>query len=264
MLTAVKNQGSLLLTTVKYNIMREMTNRTAFIMNVLFMMLNNSTFIIQWMVILHLKKEIGGYGIREIMTLWALSASAYGFAHIFFHRAFSLSELITEGKLDAFLVQPKNVLVSAITSTTSISAIGDLAYGFVLIFFTGISLRKFLLFTLFTITGGFIFTAFAVIAGSLSFWIVRGDYIAGNLTGIMVNFSTYPDGIFKGAVKVMLFTIIPIGFYNYLPVKTMIDFQLPYLLGILFVAMFIVLLAFLVFHKGLKRYSSGNLMSARI
>ncbi len=28
----------------------------------------------------------------------------------------------------------------------------------------------------------FIFTAFAVIAGSFSFWIVRGDYIAGNLT----------------------------------------------------------------------------------
>jgi len=56
MLTAVKNQGSLLLTIVKYNIMREITNKTAFIMNVLFMMLNNSTFIIQWMVILPLKK----------------------------------------------------------------------------------------------------------------------------------------------------------------------------------------------------------------
>ncbi len=111
MLTEVKSEIQILLLTVRYNIMREMTNKAAFITNVLFMMLNNSTFIIQWAVLFHLKKEIGGYGMKEIILLWALAASSYGFAHIFFHKAFSLSDLITEGKLDAFLVQPKKCVI---------------------------------------------------------------------------------------------------------------------------------------------------------
>lgn len=264
MLTEVKGEFQILLLTVRYNIMREMTNKTAFITNVLFMMLNNSTFIIQWAVLFHLKKEIGGYGMKEIMLLWALAASSYGFAHIFFHRAFGLSELITEGKLDAFLVQPKSVLLAVISSATSPPAMGDLLYGYVLIFFTGITLGKFLLFTLFTITGGFLYTAFAVIAGSVSFWITRGDLIAANLTSTMVNFSTYPDGIFKGLIKVLVYTLIPIGFYIYLPVSIILHWNLIYL-GLVFLATVLIIgIAFAVFYKGLRRYSSGNLMSARV
>lgn len=264
MLTEAKGQFDILLLTVKYNVMREMTNKVSFTTNVLFMMLNNSTFIIQWIILFHLKKEIGGYGMREIMLLWALAASSYGFAHIFFHRAFSLSELITEGKLDAFLVQPKNVLLSVISSTTSPPAMGDLLYGFVLVFFTGISVRRLFLFTLFTITGGLLYTAFAVAAGSLSFWITRGDLLAVNLTNTMINFSTYPDGIFKGVIKVALYTLIPIGFYIYLPVKVIL---LPKLLSLLWVLLAVTIvtgIAFFLFYKGLRRYSSGNLMSARI
>jgi len=264
MLTEVKSEIQLLLLTVRYNIMREMTNKAAFTTNVLFMMLNNSTFIIQWAVLFHLKKEIGGYGMKEIILLWALAASSYGFAHIFFHKAFSLSDLITEGKLDAFLVQPKSVLLSVISSSTSPPAMGDLLYGFVLIFFTGITPLKFMLFTLFTITGGLLYSAFAVITGSISFWITRGDLIAMNLTNTMVNFSTYPDGIFKGLIKVLVYTLIPIGFYIYLPVSILLHLNLIYLGLVFLVTVIIINIAFAVFYKGLKRYSSGNLMSARV
>lgn len=264
MLTVVKNQIAILFLTVKYNVMREMTNRTSFAMNVLFMILNNSTFIIQWLVLFELKRNIGGYALKDILMLWALAASAYGFAHIFFHRAFSMSELITDGKLDAFLVQPKDVLLSVISSQTSTPAIGDLVYGFVLICFTGFSIGKLLLFTLFTVTGGLLYTAFAVLTGSLSFWITKGDLIAGNLSSTMVNFSTYPDGIFKGIIKVLLFTLIPIGFYIYLPVRIMLHFNIVLLLSVIAVTAFIIYMAFLLFNKGLKKYSSGNLMSARI
>lgn len=264
MLTEVKNQTGVLLLTVKYNVMREMTNRASFATNVLFMVLNNSTFIIQWLLLFHLKKDIGGYALKDVMTLWALAASSYGFAHIFFHRAFSLSDLITQGKLDAFLVQPKDVLLSVISSATSTPAIGDLLYGYILLCFTGISPGRIALFTLFTITGGLLYTSFTVVAGSLSFWITRGELIAENLSNTMVNFSTYPDGIFKGAVKVILFTLIPIGFYIYLPVRIMMAFSPWFLLSVLAVTALMIVLAFWIFYKGLRRYSSGNLMSARI
>lgn len=264
MLTVAKNQTKVILLAFKYNLMREMTNQVTFITNILFMILNNATFIIQWMVLFHLKSNIGGYEINDVLVLWGLAASTYGFSHIFFQKAHEISDLIINGKLDAFLVQPKNVLIGVITSGTNVSAIGDLVYGFIILLIVKCSILNVILFTFFTITGGLIVTAFSIIIGSLSFWIVRGDIISGHLSGIMINVSTYPDGIFKGIVKLILYSLLPVGLTIYMPVKVIIEFNIIQLFIIIAFTIGIVLLAFLVFKKGLKRYSSSNLMSARI
>ena len=163
MLTAAKNQGRVILLSVKYNIMKEMTNRVTFLTNVVFMILNNATFIIQWLLLFHLKKDIGGYGINDVMILWGLSASTYGLAHIFFQKAFGLPDLIMNGKLDSFLVQPKNVLLSVITSGTSSSAIGDLIYGYIIIIIFKFSFVNLILFTLFSVIGAIILISGAII-----------------------------------------------------------------------------------------------------
>ena len=123
------------------------------------------------------------------MILWGLASSTYGFSHFFFAKATSLSDTITNGKLDAYLVQPKNVLISAITSDVSPSALGDMFYGIIMLFASGITITKFFLFILFTITGGIIVTDIAIILGSLSFWISRADMVADTGNGLMINFS---------------------------------------------------------------------------
>ncbi len=264
MLTAVKNQGKVLLLSVKYNIMREMTNHVTFLMNVLFMILNNASFIIQWFILFQIKEDIGGYGFREVLILWGLAASTFGLSHIFFHRVYELPELIMHGKLDAFLVQPKNVLLGVISSGTSPSAIGDLIYGYLVLCILNFSLTGLLLFTLMTILGTILLTAFAVIVGSLSFWIVRGDMLANNLNSAVVHISTYPEGIFKNGVRLILYTLIPVGLINYLPLKVILHFHPLQALIVLASTALLVLLAFLIFYRGLKRYSSSSLMIARI
>ena len=264
MLTAVKNQLRVLLLSVKYNIMREMMNHVTFLMNVLFMVLNNATFIIQWVILFQLKNDIGGYGFREVLTLWGLAASTFGISHIFFHRVYELSELIMNGKLDAFLVQPKNVLLGVISSGTSPSAIGDLIYGYLVLCIFNFSLPGLLLFTLMSILGAIIMTAFAVIVGSFSFWIIRGDMVAHNLNSAVIHFSTYPDGIFKNGVRLILYTLVPVGLINYLPLKVILQFHPMQALIVLCTTALMVLLAFVIFYRGLKRYSSSSLMVARI
>ena len=151
MLTEVRNQIKVIFLSLKYNIMREMTNKVTFVSNVLFMILNNSSFIIQWVVLFSLKQEIGGYTMKEIILLWGMASGTFGISRIVFSRAFELSELIIEGKLDTFLVQPKNVFLSAITSETKISAIGDLIYGYICLFVYGVTIKNFILFTIFLI-----------------------------------------------------------------------------------------------------------------
>lgn len=264
MLTAVKNQCRVILLSVKYNIMREMTNRVSFLMNVGFMVLNNATFIIQWLLLFTLKEDIGGYDLKDVMVLWGLAATTYGLSHIFFQRAFLLPNLIINGKLDSFLVQPKNVLLSIITSGTNTSAIGDMIYGYLVLCIFNFSPGHLALFTYFSILGALILTAFAVITGSICFWVVRGDMFAENLNNIMINFSTYPDGIFKGVVRLLLYTIVPVGFAIYLPLSIILRFNLMLLLLVTGFTLFLILLAFFVFYRGLRRYTSSSLMSARI
>ncbi|MDE7297486.1 MAG: hypothetical protein K2N94_01495, partial [Lachnospiraceae bacterium] len=75
---AVKNQVRVCLLSVKYNIMREMLNKVTFLTNIGFMMLNNASFIIQWVILFGLKEDIGGYNMAEIMLFWGLAASTYG------------------------------------------------------------------------------------------------------------------------------------------------------------------------------------------
>lgn len=264
MLTEVKNQIKVMMLSVKYNIMRQMVNKVTFITNIVFMILNNASFIIQWIILFGIKDNIGGYTLKEVLLLWGMAASSYGIAHIVFKKAFEISDLIINGKLDTFLVQPKNVFLSVITSDSGISAIGDLIYGYICLFLYGITLKNFILFTLFSITGGIILTAFSSILGSLCFWITRGDMLADSLTNIMINFATYPGTIFKNAVRLIMYTIIPVGIANYMPVDIILNFNIANFIYVIIFTVVITLLAFAIFYKGLKRYSSSNLMSSRI
>ncbi len=264
MLQAVKNQFNVTVKTIKYGLMREMINKTSFIMNVSFMILNNASFIIQWIVIYSLKDNVGGYSFNQVLLLWAIAASTYGFSHFIFKKSYSLSDIITNGKLDSFLVQPKNVLISAITSDIEVSALGDILYGYIVLAISGLTLTRFLLFTLFSITGAIVITDIAVLLGSLSFWFGKSDMIADTGNSLMTNFATYPDGIFKGLARILLLTIIPLGLTTYFPVWIITTFNLKLTLIVIISTIIITLFTFIIFYKGLRRYSSTNLMISKI
>ena len=177
---------------------------------------------------------------------------------------FSLSELIIKGKLDSFLVQPKNVLVSVLTSSTDISAIGDFLYGVVIVCICRPGVGGFFLFLLFAVTGAVIFTSFALLLGSLSFWFVRMDMVQNQMVMNVVSFATYPDGIFNGVTRFLLYFVIPAGMTVWHPVHMLVRFEAGMLFTVLGYAGGLTALAVAVFYKGLKRYASGNLMEARL
>ena len=264
MLMEVKNQFKVTRLSIKYAMMREMLNKATFISNIIFMILNNSCMIVQWIVLFSLKSDMGGYTFRQVLLLWGMAAGVYGVSHFFFKKCFSLSDTINSGKLDAYIVQPKNILLSTITSDIEVSALGDMLFAIIVYFIYGFTPLGFLLFILFAIIGGLILTAISVILHSLSFWFNNADMVADVGNSLMVNFATYPDGIFKGITKWLLFTLVPVGIANYIPIKVIIEFN-PYLFVInICVCIILIILANVIFYKGLKKYSSSNLMSARI
>lgn len=263
MLMEVKNQFKVTRLSIKYAIMREMLNKATFISNIIFMILNNSCMIVQWIVLFSLKSDMGGYTFKQVLLLWGMAAGVYGISHFFFKKCFNLSDTINSGKLDAYIVQPKNILLSTITSDIEVSALGDILFAIIVYFIYGFTPLGFLLFILFMVIGGIILTAISVILHSLSFWFNNADMVADVGNSLMVNFATYPDGIFKGLTKWLLFTLVPVGIVNYIPVKIIIEFN-PYLFIInICVCIMLIILANIIFYKGLRKYSSSNLMSAR-
>lgn len=264
MLMAVKNQIKVVFLSIKYSLMMQMLNKVTFITNIIFMIINNATFVIQWLVLFNIKDNIGGFGLSEVLLLWGIASSSYGIAHIFFDEAFEMSKLIINGKLDTFLVQPKDVLLSVITSKSKVSAIGDLIYGYIIFFIYGFTIKNFLLFTMFIIVGGIVIAEVAVIFNSLCFWFVKGDILSDTVSSAMVNFATYPETIFKNSVRFILYTLIPVGISTYLPLRTIIEFNFINILISLGATIFLGLIAYKIFYLGLKRYSSSNLMSSRI
>ncbi len=264
MLTAAKNQIKVTALSIKYALQREMLNKVTFTSNIIFMILNNLSFIIQWVLLYSIRDNIGGYSLKQVILLWGISAGSYGVAHAFFKEAFDLSDIINTGKLDNYLTIPKNVLLSCITSSIEVSAIGDMIYAYIMLFIYGLNFRNFFLLTLFSITGGIILVSIAVIFASLSFWFGRVETLTNTLNNLVINFSNYPEGIFKGIIKMLFYTIIPIGFVSYLPLNIITSFNLRNFIIIITVCSIFIGFAYLIFYKGLKNYCSSNLMNTRM
>lgn len=263
MLTEVKNNIKIMLLSIKYNLMRCMENNVAFATSVIMMIFNNATFIIQWLTIFGIKESIGTYSLNDVMLFWAISSGGFGLAHILFNGIHRLPEYIEEGKLDAYLTMPKNVLCHVATSSIEPSAFGDLLYGYIALIIFNFSIKNIFLYTILIIFSALIYTSFVVIFNSITFYIYRFSYVTDAFKDIFLNGSLYPDVIFKRGVKIIFFTIIPSAFASWIPVYLLLDFTINKFLILIAFTIFIIFLAFIVFYRGLKNYTSSNLMEAR-
>ena len=263
MLMEVKNTIKIMRLSFKYNLMRLMENNVAFLTSILMMIFNNASFIIQWITIFSIKEVIGSYTLNDVMLFWAVTSGAFGITHIFFNGVTKIPEYIEQGKLDAYITMPKDVLCQVATSSMEPSAFGDLLYGYIALIIFNFSIRNLFLYTFLIIFGGLIYTAFMVIYYSLTFKYLRSNYLTDSLRDVFINLSLYPDVIFNKVVKIVAFSLVPSGFAAWVPVHILLEFRLSWLFYLIVFTITIIILAFYVFNKGLKNYSSSNLMGAR-
>lgn len=74
----------------------------------------------------------------------------------------------------------------------------------------------------------------------------------------------YPETVFNGIIKIVLFTVVPAGYFSFLPVRIIKDFNLYQLSEMFFFTVGFSVFAFLFFKHGLKKYESGNLIIKRL
>lgn len=261
MLTAARKNMSLIGTYFKLNLSASMEYRTSFLLQTFGMFLNNASFAFFWWLLFDQVGDIAGYDYLDVMLLWALASTSYGLALVFFGNLNRLSDIIIKGELDTYLLQPKDVVINVLASKTVISAWGDILYGVILfIIITDLSLKAVGLFILFCITGALIFSGVLLVAHCLTFFFGNAKGVVTAIFEFLITFSIYPEGIYKGFVKMIIYTVIPSGFITLMPLEVMKAFELKNFLLVIGVAIIWVTFAYSIFYQGLKKYESGNLM----
>ncbi len=249
-----------------FNLSASMAYAASFIIQVFGMALNNAAFIVFWYFLFQrIGGEIAGYDMRDVMFLWAMTATGFGMSVVLFGNSQQISRLIYHGELDVYLLQPKPVLPNLLLSKTVVSGWGDIAYGFVLFAATQtMTAGGWALFLLFSVLMAGVLTAMRVIYHSATFFFGNAEdfaLMAGELT---VSFTLYPGSIFKGPITIALYTLIPAGLIAYVPVNIFRSFDATRLLVVLAGDAAIIAIAALVFHAGLRRYESGNRIGTRM
>jgi ABC-2 type transport system permease protein len=250
---------------VRFNLGASMEYRASFIAQVLGMALNNSAFIVFWLILYARLGSINGYQFSDVMFLWALTATGFGLAGIFLGNAGYLSRTIYTAELDVYLLQPKPVLGNFLLSRMSISAWGDLAYGLVLFACTqAITPGRIVLFVVFSLLMALVLTAIRVFYHSLTFFLGNAEEFAGTASELALNFALYPGSIFQGPVSLLLHTLIPAALIAYIPVELFRVFT-PWRMVLLVAAdAGVVFAAWGAFRLGLRAYESGSRMGARL
>ncbi|HEX3029058.1 MAG TPA: ABC-2 family transporter protein [Clostridia bacterium] len=265
MLTEVRQHLKLIWKFLKFNLSASMEYRASFITQIIGMMVNNLSFIFFWWIIFKQTNSIAGYGFKDVMFLWSLAPACFGFAFIVFGNIRNLGNIIMKGELDAFLLQPKDVYINVLCSRTNISAWGDFGYGIILYIITfGFHPLRFLEFLIFTLLGGLLMGSVFATAETLTFFIGNSSFISNTVFEFIISFTLYPETIFKGWAKWVIYTLLPAGFIVFIPLKIFFGFNPVMLLVLAAVDIVYVLFGYMLFRKGLKRYESGNMMTTKL
>jgi viologen exporter family transport system permease protein len=241
------------------NLKANLALRGAFVVQVVFMALNNFTFFVFWWALMRRVPVLRGWQLSDVQLLFGIVAAAFGLAVSLAGGVRYLGRFIDDGDLDTLLTQPKAVLVHALGLRSQPSGFGDLLSGFVLIGWSGRLTWQALPFVV-----GAIVTSATVIIGSgivffsLTFWFGRIETVARQLWEMLITFSLYPEPLFGGALRLVLFTVLPAGFVGYVPVHLVRNPSWIEASALVVVAATYLLVAALVFDRGLRRYSSGS------
>lgn len=236
-----------------------LAERGAFLMRAALMAVNNGIFFTFWIVLLSRVPQIRGYTLGDVAVLYGVVAVAHGLAVFVAGGIQYLARVIHDGELDALLAQPKPTLLYAVGLRSQPSGLGDIVSGLLMIALSGrVGLMGIPIVLFAVVAGAVVLVATAVILHSSAFWLGRTETASRQLYEGTLMFSLYPDTLFGGPMRWVLFTVLPAGFVGYLPAQLIRvpspSTALALMLGVAVYAM----VAVWVFQRGLRSYCSGS------
>ncbi len=236
--------------------------RAAFWLRMSLMALNNVVFFVFWLVLFDRVPHLRGWGLADMQVLFGVTAASFGLSVALAGGAPMLGHFIDEGELDPLLTQPKPTLLYALGLRSQASGYGDFFSGVGFMLWSGhVSWRNAAAAALAIASGTLIFVACGVMFFSLAFWLRKSKSLSRQLYELLITFSLYPEPLFGGGLRLILFTLLPAGFIAYVPARLIRHPSWTDALILIASALVYLTAACFVFARGLRRYASGSRFS---
>jgi len=247
-----------LLATLRNAVAEARANRAALVSQVAIMVVNDIVWVVFWILFFRRVGTVRGWDGERILLLLSVLTCAGGIALGVLANARRVGNMAVDGDLDGVLALPVPPLAHLLVRRMEAVNIGDLVFGIALFASTGShTVARTAVFAGVVIAVATLLTGFLVLTGSLAFFIGRNE---GGELGFhaMVLLGSYPVDVFAGAVKVVLYTVVPAAFVSSVPARLIEDFDVVRALGLAGVAGLFAFAGWATFTLGLRRYTSGS------
>lgn len=208
---------------------------------------------------------IAGWTKPEVFLLVIIYTLSQQLFHFFFRdNMWEIPNIITDGKLDSYLISPANSIFLVISRQVATKAVLRIITQTVLLMWLlasydfGLTLTSSLGIIILIIGGLCIQTGFYLILNTLSFWFLRIDNINDAWFNV-AQLGRYPLSVLPQTLTILAFTFFPIAYQSYVPVGVglgKLDWRF-FLLTLIWAAV-LWIIALVLWHRGIKNYESAS------
>lgn len=248
------------LATFRCAILDAWANRASFLLQIVFMVVNDLTWIVFWGLFFHKSGVLRGWTLHDILIMFSVLTFSSGLCFGLVPNCRHIARLVTSGQLDETLVLPVRALAHILASRVEATNAGDMVFGVVLFAVAGdpTPLRC-LIYAVVCLAAGAVLVSFMVTTGSLALFSGGQGDVSDFAVGAITIAASYPLDFFGGPVRIVLFSIIPAAFVTGLPTNLLLSFSWSEAAALIAVAVGMTGLAVVTFSSGLRRYTSGSL-----
>jgi ABC-2 type transport system permease protein len=229
-------------------------SKLEFWINIFLALIKQALFLLTWYFFFNESKYVGSWQYKDLLLMYGVISFGVGFIEMFFYGAKELPQIIEQGNLDFFLLQPKSLLLNVAMSRGRISSLGDILVSLYCFLLSGYMFTKPLLILLtlpFTIL--FIFSMHLYIS-SISLYLKNCNSLIRELHSNSLLVATQPTSSYYGFFRIFTLTILPVMYLSFFPIEFIkkIDIYSGVIASLGTIVFF--LLARFFFYNGIKKY----------
>lgn len=232
--------------------------RTAFWTQIAAMVVNDVAWVAFWLIFFNRVQSVRGWDAHRVLMLFAVLTTSAGLVLGLLSNSRRIPTLVSDGALDEILSLPVSPLRHLLVRRIDTVNLGDVAFGVVLFAVAAQpNPERILVYVVGSLASAALLTGFLVMTGSLVFFTGRSQASDLSLHSVLL-LASYPADVFTGATKALLYSAVPAAFVSAVPARLIDHFRVVDALALLGASAVFVLLGWLAFTVGLRRYTSGS------